>query len=133
MLRSPSFYAQLQNLVSDKVRENLTISDNFCLQMHPDDMENGEARSNAIQIEPDGSVRGSLIYEGTVGNVLEDSVEILLQRVHERSVDPFFVETLSQVKTMRDWAKAARLIDEKFASKENRIRIYSRKEYIDSK
>jgi hypothetical protein len=53
----------------------------------------------------------------------------LWERVLERRRDPFVVETLGPVHTMKGWAEAARRIDEHFGSKAVRARIARQPEY----
>jgi MoaA/NifB/PqqE/SkfB family radical SAM enzyme len=82
-----------------------------------------------MQIEPDGGVRGIPQYEGIVGNILEDSAEVIWARAKERQRDPFVVRELSGVRTMKDWATAVRNIERRFASSKDLVRISRRKEY----
>jgi hypothetical protein len=82
-----------------------------------------------MQIEPDGGVRGIPQYEGIVGNILEDSADVIWARAKERQRDPFIVQELSRVRTMKDWAAAARNIDRRFGSSADLVRISRRKEY----
>ncbi|GAA0830650.1 radical SAM protein [Streptosporangium amethystogenes subsp. fukuiense] len=99
----------------------VTTSDNFILMMHP-----GFVASHGfplMQIEPDGEVRAMPIYEGCVGNLLTEAPEVLWRRAVERWSDPFVVETLSQVRSMTDWAEAVRRIDRRFGSPEVLARI----------
>jgi len=107
----------------------VSVSDNLELQMHPDRCTPGSACVNVMQIEPDGQVRAMPIYEGTVGNILEDSPEVIWRRAQEHRHDAFVVRELSTVRTMRDWARAARNIDRHFASSAELVRISRREEY----
>jgi MoaA/NifB/PqqE/SkfB family radical SAM enzyme len=100
----------------------VATNDNLILQMHPDLVARG-AYMPAIQVEPDGAVRAMPIYEGTVGNVLTDPPDVLWKRAVERWSDPFVVDALRPVKTMAQWAEAARRIDYHFGSDEVRARI----------
>ncbi|MFI6995754.1 hypothetical protein [Nonomuraea wenchangensis] len=82
-----------------------------------------------LQVEPDGEVRAMPIYEGTVGNLLTEDAGTLWERVQERWSDPFVVETLSAVRSMQDWAEAARRLDHHFGTDEVRRRIDRRPPY----
>lgn len=97
-------------------------TDNRQLLMSPTLIAEGTI-TNAMQIEPDGEVRAMPMYEGTVGNLLSDSPWTLWDRSVQRWTDPFLVQTLSQVKTMQDWAEACRKIDYHYGSDEVRARI----------
>jgi MoaA/NifB/PqqE/SkfB family radical SAM enzyme len=101
---------------------SVVSNDNLMLMMHPDLIARG-AVMPAIQVEPDGAVRAMPIYEGTVGNVLTDPPDVLWKRAVDRWHDPFVAETLRPVRSMTQWAEAARRIDYRFGSPEVRARI----------
>ncbi|WP_031227303.1 radical SAM protein [Streptomyces roseochromogenus] len=107
---------------------DITVEDNRMLMMHPDDLAKGWALP-AMQVEPDGGVRAMPIYEGTVGNILDEDPNALWKKAVARRSDPFVVETLTPVRTMREWAEAARRIDHHFGTAEDRARIARRPEY----
>lgn len=100
----------------------LSISDNKAMRMHPDQVASGTA-FRGIAVEPDGAVRAMCIYEGVVGNLLTDEPRELWRRVLARWSDPFVVETLRPVRTMRQWAEATRRIDYHFGTEADRVRI----------
>jgi MoaA/NifB/PqqE/SkfB family radical SAM enzyme len=100
----------------------VATNDNLMLQMHPDLVARG-VYMPTLQVEPDGEVRAMPIYEGTVGNVLTDPGDVLWKRAVDRWHDPFVVETLQPVRTMAQWAQAARRIDYHFGSDAVRERI----------
>ncbi|SEF97538.1 Radical SAM superfamily enzyme, MoaA/NifB/PqqE/SkfB family [Nonomuraea solani] len=100
----------------------IETTDNRILQMHPELIARGVV-FNALQIEPDGEVRAMPIYEGTVGNILDEPAEVLWRRARARWSDPFVVEALSPALTMREWAEAARRIDYRFGTDAVRARI----------
>lgn len=124
------FASHLRALAPAGVKLNLT--DNLMLQMHPDDLQQGKAAEKIIQIEPDGHVRGMAIYEGTVGNLLEELVETLLEKVWERPYHPFVVEKLLAVRNNQDWAAATRAIDWYFGTKADQARISKRSAALSS-
>jgi MoaA/NifB/PqqE/SkfB family radical SAM enzyme len=126
-LGSPEFTQHLQSLAPASV--HVQAFHGRDLQMHPDDIASGTAPVYIMQVEPDGDVRGMAIYEGTVGNLLEEPAQTLWERVFARPNDPFVVETLAPVRTMQEWAEAARRIDYHFGSEEVRARIDRRPEY----
>ena len=103
-------------------------TDNSALQMRPDLIAQ-EVFFPAMQIEPDGEVRAMPIYEGSVGNILTGSPAELWQKSVARWSDPFVVETLAPVRTMKEWAAAARQIDYRFGSPEVLARIDRRPRY----
>ncbi|HYO57745.1 radical SAM protein [Archangium sp.] len=127
LLASPDYARFLRSLAPDSVQ--LRTSDGLALQMHPERIASGKASTHLMHVEPDGALRGISIYEGTVGNLLEEPPQVLRERALARHRDPFVVETLSPVRTMKDWAEAARRIDHHFGSEEVRARIARRPEY----
>lgn len=120
-LRDPALLAELRRLTPASV-EQLDISDNFFLQL--------DAASQVMEIEPDGGVRGLLIYEGTVGSILHEPVEVLWQRARQRMEDPFLKEVLAGVRTLQEWAVAARQIDQHFAAPRELLRLSRRREHV---
>ncbi|WP_224370219.1 radical SAM protein [Hyalangium versicolor] len=126
-LTSPNTLKHLRSLLPASVR--LRMTDGRWLQMHPEDVARDRAARYLMQIEPDGDVRGMAVYEGTVGNLLEEPAQVLWERVFERPEDPFVVELLRPVRTRKEWAQAARRIDYHFGSEEVRARIDQRPDY----
>jgi MoaA/NifB/PqqE/SkfB family radical SAM enzyme len=127
LLGSQGFTRYLQTLAPSTVR--VTTMDGLFLQMHPDHIASGRAMRSLMHVEPDGAVRSMPIYEGTVGNLLEEPPQELWGRALERHLDPFLAETLRPVRTMKDWAKAARRIDLHYGSPQDRARIFLRPAY----
>jgi MoaA/NifB/PqqE/SkfB family radical SAM enzyme len=109
-------------------RTRVTVTDIRKFQMHPDLIAAGIGIP-PLQIEPDGQVRAMPIYEGTIGNVLDEPIEVLWGRAIERWSDSFVVSTLRNVNAMQDWASAARLLDLQFGSASDRDRISRRPVY----
>jgi hypothetical protein len=124
-LTGPEHAARLRSLAPSQVR--VTTTDNRVLQMHPDMTR--RFGFPLMQVEPDGEVRAMPAYEGTVGNLLTEDPAVLWERAVARRRDPFVVETLSSVRSMRDWAEATRRIDYHFGSDEVRRRIDRRPAY----
>lgn len=125
-LRDPAFRRRLQAAAPSWIE--VSTSDNFEFMAHPDYMA-ANPRFQPMQVESDGEVRGLLIYEGTVGNLLEEPAEVLWERTLRRRNDPFAVETLRPVRTMAQWAEAARVLDRHYGSPETLDRIARRPEY----
>jgi len=125
-LASTEWARHLQSLAP--VTVGVGTTDNRPLQMHPDLVASGMA-FRAMQVEPDGAVRAMAIYEGTVGNVLTESPAVLWERAVARWSDPFVTQTLSPVRTMKEWAEATRRIDYHFGSDEVRVRLDRRPAY----
>jgi MoaA/NifB/PqqE/SkfB family radical SAM enzyme len=111
---------ELQSLAPTTVE--VETDDNQRLQMRPDLLAEGIGLP-ALHIEPDGLVRALCAYEGTVGNLLLEEPAVLWERAMERLNDPFVIEALTPVRTMKEWAAATRRIDEHFGSPEVRARI----------
>ncbi|MGW0587027.1 radical SAM protein [Streptosporangium sp. NPDC002607] len=99
----------------------IRTSDNFILMMHPNLM--AQMAFPLMHIEPDGQVRAMPIYEGTVGSLLTDDPTVLWERAVARWSDPFVVDALTPVRSMRDWAEATRRIDYHFGTDADRRRI----------
>ncbi len=102
-------------------------SDNTMFQMHPDRLAAGQIP--AMQVEPDGRVRAMPVYEGTVGSLLYEDPFVLWRRAVQRWSDPMVTDLLRAADTGRRWAHAARSIDERFGTNEDRRRIASRPAY----
>lgn len=127
LLGSQGFTRYLQTLAPSSVR--VTTLDGLALQMHPDHIASGRALRGLMHVEPDGAVRGMPIYEGTVGSLLNEPPQVLWERALARHLDPFLAETLRPVRTMKEWAKAARRIDLHYGSLQDRARIFLRQNY----
>jgi MoaA/NifB/PqqE/SkfB family radical SAM enzyme len=124
-LRDPAFGERLRALAPGV--ERLDVTDNFSLQMHPDDVKRGKAASGVMQVEPDGRVRSMAAYEGTVGSLLDEDPLVLWQRAQARHAHPFLEQELSTARTMMEWAAATRRIDRHFAAAEDLLRIKKRR------
>jgi MoaA/NifB/PqqE/SkfB family radical SAM enzyme len=127
LMGNSGFTRYLQTLAPASVRVGTT--DGLALQMHPDHIASGKAFRGLMHVEPDGAVRSMPIYEGTVGNLLEEPAQVLWERALARHLDPFLMETLAPVSTMKEWAKAARRIDLHYGSPQVRARIFLRQNY----
>lgn len=79
-----------------------------------------------MHIEPDGLVRGMPLYEGTVGNILEEPPEALWARVRARHADPVVHALLGEAHDMQSWAAAVRRLEERFAAPHDLVRIRNR-------
>lgn len=118
--------ARLQSLVPASVL--IDTDDNLDLMMHPSRGGQGAA-FEVMFVEPDGEVHAMAIYEGNVGSLLTESADVLWRRCIARWSDPFVIETLSPVRTMKEWAAAVRRMDYHFGSDQVRARIDRRPEY----
>lgn len=126
-LRDRAFSARLKALAPAGVR--VIAGDNFRHLVSQERIASGKAFTNVLQLEPDGQVRGIPTHEGTVGSILEEPAEVLWKRVEARHFDPFVARELSAVRTMREWAAAARNIDRHFASPADLVRLSRRADY----
>jgi MoaA/NifB/PqqE/SkfB family radical SAM enzyme len=122
-LTAPHNRHLLQSLVTGSVAVDTT--DNRLLQLHPDRVDAGQF-FRTLQVEPDGEVRAMSMYEGTVGNVLTDPVDLLWERAVARWSDPAVTTALADARTMPDWARATRHIDQHFGMDAVRDRIERR-------
>ncbi|MGW0520260.1 radical SAM protein [Crossiella sp. NPDC003009] len=125
-LVDPEYGRRLQSLAPPGVE--VSVRDYRGVQYRPDLLAKGLIPS--MEVEPDGRVRAMAIYEGTVGSLLEDPPEELWARSVARWSDPFVVDTLSPVRTMREWAEAARRLDYHFGTAEDRERIDARPVFL---
>ncbi|GIE82538.1 hypothetical protein Aph02nite_84880 [Actinoplanes philippinensis] len=122
-LVDPDFVAGLRAATPGAARVGTT--DNRVLQMHPERVRSA-ADFPVVQVEPDGAVRAMSIYEGTVGNLLTDDPDQVWRRAVDRWRDPFVVAALGPAHTAVQWAEAARRIDLRFGSDDDRARIARR-------
>ncbi|MBP2328421.1 MoaA/NifB/PqqE/SkfB family radical SAM enzyme [Kibdelosporangium banguiense] len=125
-LTGSAMLARLKSLAPPSVQ--VSVMDNRLLRYHPDLLAQG--RIPAMQVEPDGLVRAMAIYEGTVGSLLTEPPMQLWRRSVERWSDPFVVDTLTPVHTMRQWAAATRRLDYHFGTDEDRARIDRRPVFL---
>jgi MoaA/NifB/PqqE/SkfB family radical SAM enzyme len=103
---------------------------NFDLQMHPETVRDGTAWTlDRMIVEPDGAVRAMEVYEGIVGNVLDEPLELLWARSNERRSDPFVTELLGQVRSTVEWSAATRVLDRRFAAGAELVRLDKRRPY----
>jgi MoaA/NifB/PqqE/SkfB family radical SAM enzyme len=103
---------------------------NFDLQMHPETVRDGTAWTlDRMIVEPDGEVRAMEVYEGTVGNVLDEPLDLLWRRSNQRRSDPFVTGQLRSVRSTSEWSAAARVIDRRFAAGAELIRLDNRRPY----
>ncbi|MCK2244163.1 MULTISPECIES: radical SAM protein [unclassified Crossiella] len=125
-LIAPEYGRRLQSLAPPGVQ--VSVRDYRGVQYRPDLLAQGLIPS--MEVEPDGRVRAMAIYEGTVGSLLEDPPAELWARSVARWSEPFVVEALAPVRTMRDWAEAARRIDYHYGTAEDRARIEARPVFL---
>jgi MoaA/NifB/PqqE/SkfB family radical SAM enzyme len=78
------------------------------------------------QVEPDGELRAFPCYEAKVGNILDEPIEALWQRALAWREDPFVLAQTSSIQTLADWARVSRLLDRRYGSAEDRVRIARR-------
>jgi MoaA/NifB/PqqE/SkfB family radical SAM enzyme len=120
----PSRIASLRALAPWSVR--VALMDNAAFLMSTEQIRRGEANDYIAKIEADGGVRAVDIYEGVVGNILEEPFEQIWARARARHDDPEFQSHLDGVRTMADWARATRAIDRRYASTEDLARLRAR-------
>ncbi|MDX2565241.1 radical SAM protein [Streptomyces sp. TX20-6-3] len=125
-LADPSFRSSVVEQSPSGLSVN--ISDNLMLMMRPDLVEKGWAFMG-MHVEPDGKVRAIPIYEGTVGSLLDSSPLEIWRKSVARWSDPDVVDLLSTATYGLSWATAAREIDKRFASPDDRNRISNRPLY----
>lgn len=119
--------AELQALAPPGIA--VSTSDNRRFQLHPELIAAG-MDIPPIQIEPDGMVRAMPIYEGVIGNLLDEPLRVLWARAIERWSHPAVLEALSRASTIREWAEATRAIDLRFGTPLDLARIAARPTYV---
>ncbi|QCX79847.1 Antilisterial bacteriocin subtilosin biosynthesis protein AlbA [Streptomyces sp. YIM 121038] len=123
-LVSAEFRRRLQDIAGPDIR--VFTTDNLGLVMPPDPRLPRDG-SHVMQVEPDGEVRWMPVYEGSVGNLLHDDPHAVWARAKERWADPDVLGVLEPVRTVREWARAVRLLNDRFASDADRERLEKRK------
>jgi MoaA/NifB/PqqE/SkfB family radical SAM enzyme len=121
-LVSPQLRARLKALAPPGVE--IETTDNLSYALHP-----LRPRLPLLTVEPDGVVRGLISFQGAVGNLLVDPPEALWRAACELRKHPFVAERLAGLESSRDWARAARAIDQFFAAPADLVRISKRKPY----
>ncbi|WP_445503160.1 radical SAM protein [Microvirga sp. G4-2] len=76
-----------------------------------------------LHIEPDGALRAYPIYEAKVGNVLDESLDVLWPKVRAWRSDPFVAKRMETIQTMADWANTTRTLDRRYGSPDDQERI----------
>jgi len=128
-LADPAFARALTQLAPPTL-EYVCVSDNVSLQLHSERARGMQMPyAEVMEIEPDGSVRAMVTYEGVVGNILHDPPEQVWQRCQERVNHPHVVAELQGVKTPRDWAAAVRRLDQFFGTEQDLVRFGRRVPY----
>jgi MoaA/NifB/PqqE/SkfB family radical SAM enzyme len=102
------------------------VYSNLAFMMHPEQIRHGKSCDIILEIEADGGVRAMSMYEGVIGNLLEEPFDVLWSRALLQQRQPEVVSALSRVRSMEDWGTAARTIDDRFAATAERARLASR-------
>jgi MoaA/NifB/PqqE/SkfB family radical SAM enzyme len=113
--------ARLASLASHGVR--VAVSDVRSFFSHG---EPGAPRLPFAHLEPDGQLRAFETCEAKVGSVLEEPFELLWERALAWRGEPFVVEQYASIRTIRDWARASRALDQRYGSAEDLARIARR-------
>lgn len=108
-----------------KARNNTEVSVTDVRYFLPDTSLSA-ASEGIASIEADGQMRAFPIYEAKVGNVLEEPLELLWNRVLEWRREPFVLEQLRSIKTVADWARVTRTLDRHYGSAADKARIARR-------
>lgn len=83
----------------------------------------GTPGTRIAHLEPDGQLRAFGVYEAKVGSVLDEPLEVLWDRALAWRHDPFVVEQIQAIRSAQDWARAARVLDRRYGSDEDKARI----------
>ncbi|MDC0710013.1 radical SAM protein [Stigmatella sp. ncwal1] len=112
---------RLAALASSGVRVAVTDVRPLFAQREP-----GAPRLPMAHLEPDGQLRAFETCEAKVGNVLEEPFEVLWERALAWRGEAFVVEQFGAIRSLRDWARASRALDQRFGSAEDLARIARR-------
>lgn len=83
----------------------------------------GTPGTRIAHLEPDGQLRAFGVYEAKVGSVLMQPLEVLWERALAWRHDPFVVAQIQSIRSAQDWARAARTLDRRYGSEEDKARI----------
>jgi MoaA/NifB/PqqE/SkfB family radical SAM enzyme len=86
----------------------------------------GAAGLTVAHIEADGQLRALSIFAAKVGNLLQEPLEVLWGRALAWRNEPFVVEQLASIRTLRGWARVSRVLDRLHGSEEDKARIARR-------
>jgi MoaA/NifB/PqqE/SkfB family radical SAM enzyme len=78
-------------------------------------------------LEPDGQLRAFATYEAKVGSVVDVPIDELWARALAWRETPFVREQRNSIHNSEDWARAARLIDQRYGSPDDLVRISRRR------
>ncbi|MCF3172863.1 radical SAM protein [Streptomyces sioyaensis] len=79
-------------------------------------------------IEANGQLRAVTNYEAKVGSVLEEPLEVLWSRALDWRNDPFVAQQRNSIRNLNDWARVTRLLDRRYGSAVDKLRIARRSE-----
>lgn len=77
-------------------------------------------------LEPDGQLRAFATYEAKVGSVLDTPIDELWGRAVAWRNSPFVTEQRNSIHSTEDWARVARVLDRRYGSKDDLVRILRR-------
>jgi MoaA/NifB/PqqE/SkfB family radical SAM enzyme len=83
----------------------------------------GGPGATIAHLEPDGELRAFGVYEAKVGNVLHEPFDVLWSRALAWRNDPFVAEQIKSIRTNHDWARVARVLDQRYGSEADKARI----------
>lgn len=117
--------AEAGSRLEKKAGNNTEVSVTDVRYFLPDTSLSAASEGIAL-IEADGQMRAFPIYEAKVGNVLEEPLELLWNRVLDWRQEPFVLEQLRSIRTVADWARVTRTLDRRYGSAADKARIARR-------
>lgn len=90
----------------------------------------GRFNLRSLHIEPDGRIRALDVCEGTVGNVLENDGNVILEKMRQRWEAGEERKTVSGEQAHLAWGERIRAIDRSFGGPAVVARIGMREEYV---
>lgn len=112
---------RLEALSKNGIRVNVTDVRLF----RPDSPLSVEGDTHA-HLEPDGQLRAFATYEAKVGSVLDVPIDELWARALAWRNEPFVCEQRNSIRNTADWARVARVLDQRYGSKDDLVRISRR-------
>lgn len=90
------------------------------------------AGNGIAHIEADGQFRAFTTCEAKVGSVLKEPLDELWRKVQAWRQDPFVLEQLSSIRTTADWARAIRILDRRYGSDADKVRLALRVDPVEA-
>lgn len=115
----------LEPYLASRARNGVEVSVTDVRQFLPTSPTSAEGETIA-HIEASGQLRASTNYEAKVGSVLDTPLDELWSRALAWRADPYVAGLRNSVRSLEDWARVTRLLDRRYGSLTDRMRIARR-------